>query len=801
MKLNRWQPLIDGLMEAVWLVDPISLQVVAANAATERMLRMPVTALLGRSVAELASTPEDLYFWEDVAAGRSQHINSETVMRRGDGGLITVERCVSLVKLGNESMFMASFIDHSAQLQAEQELETLIAELRATLESCADGILVVNRHGSIRGYNQRFAQQWGLPESLQTRRDDPAVFQWLLQAVQHPDDYQRRLQQLEQSPLLEATDTLYLRSGLVLERVSLPQFARGRAIGRVYAFRDITRRLQDEAQLQVAAKVLDASLDAIFITDQQGRIVTANPRFAALTGQSITSLQGTDPSRFLSHPDGKRFLHNLQLELAQHLLWEGEIQLQQAHGGTIPCLLSLVRMLDSQGMRSHDVGFLKDLTEAKAAKRRIEDLAYNDTLTGLPNRLLLAERVQMAIQSAERNQSQFAVLFLDLDRFKHINDSLGHLAGDAVLMDVAQRLQDCLRQQDTAARLGGDEFILVLNGVNEQGAENSARRIIDALSQPFHFADLTFSVTCSIGIALYPDDGRSMDDLIKNADSAMYHVKERGRADFRFYQRQMNLGLLTRMKLDHAMREGLREQRFHLHYQPQVDLNSATLLGVEALIRWHDPELGEVPPGQFIPIAEETGLIVAIGNWVLDSAAAQASQWRRDGYRFTTAVNVSAYQFQQADFVERVADTLQRHQLPGEALELELTETFLIRDATEALRKLDALSALKVRMAIDDFGTGYSSLSYLKRFPIHKLKIDRSFIHDVPGDEGAEGIVQAIINMAQALHLQVTAEGVETEAQRAFLSRAGCTQYQGYLFARPTAASDLAPMLPSPAQR
>ncbi len=400
---------------------------------------------------------------------------------------------------------------------------------------------------------------------------------------------------------------------------------------------------------------------------------------------------------------------------------------------------------------------------------------------------MLTERIEFAISLADRDQSGFAVLFLDLDRFKHINDSLGHQFGDRVLIEVAERIKDCLRQVDTAARLGGDEFLVLLHNVDTRGAEISAGRILERLTEPFKLDDLSFTVTCSIGIALFPEDGRTMDDLIKNADAAMYHVKERGRAAFRFYQRQMNVGLLSRMKLDHAMRQALANQDagagFRLHYQPQIDLANNTIFGAEALLRWRDPDMGEITPAQFIPIAEESGLIVNIGNWVLREAIRQCANWNAKGLSIVIAVNVSALQFQQSDFVAGIAAVLQEHALPPHRLELELTESILIQDVDETLKRLEALARLGVQLAIDDFGTGYSSLAYLKRFPIHKLKIDRSFVNDLPDDDSDTAIVGAIISMAGALGLRVIAEGVETDEQRVFLISAGCDEYQGYLCA------------------
>ena len=376
---------------------------------------------------------------------------------------------------------------------------------------------------------------------------------------------------------------------------------------------------------------------------------------------------------------------------------------------------------------------------------------------------------------------------MNLDRFKHINDTLGHAFGDSVLIDVAERLRGCLRQGDTVARLGGDEFVLLVNLADTGGAEASARRVLEALRRPFHQAGMSFTVTASVGIALAPTDGATMDELMGRADTAMQEVKKAGRSGFRFHRSQVRRSETdsrSRMRLDHAMRQALTLGQFRLHYQPQIDLATGRVQGAEALIRWTDPVLGEVSPGEFIPVAEDSGFIIAIGDWVLHQAVAQAADWHRRGLKLVVSVNVSALQFQQPGFVEGVAQALRDAHLPAAALELELTESMLVHDAADALLRLQALAELGVKLAIDDFGTGYSSLSYLKRLPVNRLKIDRSFVGGLPDDESDVGIVHAVISMGRALHLQIIAEGVETEAQRRFLKKAGCDQFQGFLFAK-----------------
>jgi diguanylate cyclase (GGDEF)-like protein len=452
------------------------------------------------------------------------------------------------------------------------------------------------------------------------------------------------------------------------------------------------------------------------------------------------------------------------------------------HSGRV--LERVSRPLWQRGCPAGRVYSFRDLTQQLAADRRIEELSSTDTLTGLLNRRRLAERVLSAVAQSRRGSDGegFALMLVDIDRFRQINDSLGHAVGDEVLRTVARRIQSCLRAGDEIARMGADQFAVLLPVNGAASAETLARRVLDSVAQPFQLDDAQFTLTCSIGVALCPQHGSGIDELVSHAEGAMRDVKDGGRANFRIHQPRARSDPLQHMKLDHAMRQALVSGRLRLNYQPQVDLSSGLVVGAEALVRWRDPELGEVAPADFIPVAEETGFITAIGDWVLSQAARQAARWHRRGTPIPIAVNVSALQFQQDEFIDRVARALADNDLPPQLLELELTESILVRDAADALQRLRTLAGLGVRLAIDDFGTGYSSLSYLKRFPIDKLKIDGSFVRGLPDDESDAGIVRAILQMARALGMQVIAEGVETEAQRRFLRAEGCLQFQGFLF-------------------
>ncbi|GDY37849.1 MULTISPECIES: bifunctional diguanylate cyclase/phosphodiesterase [unclassified Acidovorax] len=791
---------LDGLQEAVWLVDEAHHLILHANAAAERLVGMPVADMVGKPVLGLAATPQDQAFWaeppEVIAAG----IHSYTSLVRANGLLVPVDRHVTRVPWGQDgrTAFMLTMLDRSAQEATEHELETLLSELRATLDSAADGMLVCGLDRSVRAFNQRLAQLWGLPRHLLVERDDAAVYAFMASQVADARAYAERMAAIEREPMQESTDILQLRSGMVLEMRTVPQFRQGRAVGRVYSYRDITRQTEIQASLRLAARVFESSLDAIFIADSQHRIMRMNPGCERLVGPAAKAFEGCMAASLFGGGSDAGFMERVQQGWSRDGFWEGELWLPRDNGAYCAVQLSWVALRDDEGRLVQSIGFMRDLTLQHAAQKRIEELAYSDVLTGLPNRLLLSQRVDTAIQGARQSDTGFAILFLDLDRFKIINDSLGHPFGDRVLQLVAERLQTCLRQTDMLCRLGGDEFVIYLHGGDAPVAESVARRILDDMLKPFMLDSMGFSIQCSIGIALYPQDGATLDDLIKQSDTAMYRVKERGRGSYGFYQPQMNANLLARMQMEHAMRQALGLQRMAVHYQPQVNMATGRITGAEALIRWTDPEFGAVSPGVFIPLAEESGYIVTLGAWVMEQAVREASVWMHSGMPIMISVNVSALEFRQPDFVDRITRLLAVHQLPPTLLELELTETILLQDAQEMEQRLRVLADLGIGLAIDDFGTGYSSLAYLKKLPIHKLKIDQSFVRGLPDDDGDRAIVSAIISMGRAMHIEVVAEGVETETQQAVLQQMLCEHYQGFLCAPGLPAEKFRAMLREP---
>ena len=781
-----WLTVCDSLELALWLIDGRTLQVLYANDAAVQLVGRPPSEMVGQSVLELAATPEDVIFWSQAPIDIARGIGSYSgVVDAASGALVPVLRRVQAVDdPANGSLLLLSMRDCAHEQASERESELLLSQLQATLDCAADGVLSSDLRGEIRAFNRRLVQMWQLPEALVLRRDDGAILAHMQAQVLDPAAYSARLDAIAAEPLLETRDILRLRDGSTFERHSVAQLIQGRAAGRVFSFRDITEQVQAQAELRLAAQAFESSLDAMFIAGGDHRLVRVNPSFERLLALASTSALGRTATALLGlEQDAAAFMDRVLKDWDSNGFWEGELRLQRADASHCVVHLSWVVLRDDAGAITQSIGFMQDKTQQHAAQERIAELAYNDALTGLPNRLQLGQRVKSVIDGGSGQEGQFALLFLDLDRFKIINDSMGHLFGDRVLQLVAQRLQEGMRHSDMLSRIGGDEFVLYLHGADEVVAGAVAQRMLDAMGRPFVLDELSFSIQCSIGVALYPRDGRVLDDLIKHADTAMYSVKDRGRGSYGFYEPQMNADLLPRMKMEHALRQALRQGHMAVHYQPQVDMASGAIVGAEALLRWNDPQLGAVSPGRFIPLAEESGYIVTLGAWVMEQAVAQAAAWRAAGAPLSVSVNVSALEFRQPGFVARVQESLERHDLPASLLELELTESILLQDAREMAALLQALSRLGVRLAIDDFGTGYSSLAYLKKLAIHRLKIDKSFVDGLPGDEGSRAIVQAITSMGRALRIEVLAEGVETETQRQALQAMDCGFYQGFLCA------------------
>jgi diguanylate cyclase (GGDEF)-like protein/PAS domain S-box-containing protein len=569
--------------------------------------------------------------------------------------------------------------------------------------------------------------------------------------------------------------------------------AAGRFVGYRGVDRDVTAARHAEAQQRLAASVFTASTEGICVTDADACILSANPALVAMSGYPVEEIVGQTPRLFSSGHHDADFYRAMWSEIERNGSWRGEVWNRRKGGEIFPEWLSITAVRDGEGRVANYIGIFSDITERKQAEESIVFLAHHDPLTRLPNRALLDDRIRQSIAKSRRNGKRAAVLFLDLDRFKLINDTLGHDVGDNLLGVVADRLCKVLRETETVARLGGDEFVIVAPDVDEvERVAVIAQKVVDAMTAPMEVGEHVLHVTTSIGISIYPDDGEDAPALLRNADTAMYHAKESGRNNFQFFTAAMNTAVQERVGIENDLRDALENDEFRVFYQPQVDSRTGDVTGMEALIRWQHPQHGMVPPDRFIPVAEETGMIVGIGRWVLLEACRQAKRWHDAGWMLRIGVNLSARQFQRADLHAQVLEVLDETGLPPSFLELELTESMLMADPEAASHLLQQLAGLGIRLAIDDFGTGYSSLAYLKRFPVSRLKIDRSFVRDLSSDNNDAAIVNAVVAMASSLQMEVIAEGVETEEQLRYLSQQGCHNVQGYYFSRPRPASELA---------
>lgn len=587
-----------------------------------------------------------------------------------------------------------------------------------------------------------------------------------------------------------------------VEYWSHPMHKDGKLIGAVVTFVDITERKQNEQALLRFRAALDSSVDAIYLIDSRNmKFVDANRAGWEVLGYTREELLQLGPFDLTS----EHSRHALTREIEQLLqLPSRNAVIESIHhrkdGSSFPVEISL-QTLATQDGTSHNshllVALARDITEHKQAEAELNRLAYYDMLTGLPNRLLFNDRLHQAAVDARRRSRFVALILLDIDRFKVVNDTMGHVAGDLLLREMAERLKHSVREGDTIARLGGDEFALIFADIAEvRDVAQLAQNLLSQLSVPMEIDGREVFSSASIGITLYPTDTEDVETMVKFADSAMYHAKEQGRNNYQFYSQEMTVTAQERLRMESSLQRALERDELFLHYQPQLDISNGRILGVEALLRWRDNNGDFISPAQFIPLAEETGLIVPIGEWVLKHACTQLKAWHAAGFtNLTMAVNVASRQFKDIHFGHTVRQTIEKLSIPAHTLELEITESVLMENSEMIMRMLNDLKESGVNLAIDDFGTGYSSLSYLKRFPIDRVKIDQSFVRDLSIDNDDVAIVKAIIAMANNLRLRVIAEGVETEQQLELLRSEGCHEYQGYLFARPVAADTISKLL------
>jgi diguanylate cyclase (GGDEF)-like protein/PAS domain S-box-containing protein len=788
---RRYRALFERSLDCLFLIDPDG-DIIDAN--------QPALSLLGYCRRDLGKVNfRDLVVPEqigdaaaDIQLAFADAPNTEVrefTLRRQDGGLVEVESRLTPVSGGGRTYAVQGI---ARDITERKRKDRALHESESRFRQIAEGIpqvfwLAPPDYQSLLYVSPAFEQIWG--RSIADLMASPLLW---LDAV-HPDDRPHVLNALEDVAAGTPYDIDF--------RIIRPDGSERWINDRAYAVldenghvslttgiaTDITNRRHAEEQLRLASTVFEHSHEAILIAGPDNQILSVNRAFSEITGYQPAEVIGATPAVLKSGRQDKDFYDTLWAALRQRGHWAGMIWNRRKTGEVFPEWLAINEVRGLDGELTHRVGIFSDISERVASEDRIQHLAQFDSLTDLPNRLLLTDRIHMGLAQAQRQQHRAAVLFLDLDRFKLINDTLGHDIGDGLLQCVAGRLREMTRATDTVSRYGGDEFVLFLTAIDTPAdAVCVAEQALRILAEPMHVAGHDLCIRASIGVSIYPDHGEDMTTLLRHADAAMYAAKESGGDQCQFYAEVMNARAAERLSLEYDLRLALERNELFVAYQPQVALATGEIVGIEALARWRHPTAGLISPDRFIPVAEETGLIVPLDQWLMRTACRQLAEWKhRRVISAGVAVNVSPIELHQAHFRDDVARILaEEHLSPGD-VELEVTEGAMAGGAETLLPQLENLKRLGVRLAIDDFGTGYSSLSHLRQLPLHRLKIDRSFVTDLPGDKDAAAIALAIVQMGHSLGLSVIAEGVETEDQAAYLRSIGCDDAQGYLFGAP----------------
>lgn len=799
-------PILDIIDDGIFIFSPDTLQFSYVNEGAARQTAYSKSELLGMTPLDMKPEYDESSFRQmllPLLQGAVRTLRFETIHRSKHGENIAVELILQLLASVQQLSVVAISRDITESKLADLSLKREASEWTQVMDSFEDAICLLDADRHLIRANKKFYSMM--------QAEPGKVVGKLITEITHPlgepESCQVCRAQIEKRDAvitLEANEPNNPAFGRAIEvSIKIIRNDYGIASSILLSMHDLThsRKIEDklrQSEDRFRSVMAEAPLPMI-IHAEDGEVLGINKAWVETTGYMHAEIPTI--KSWAEKAYGERAAETLEsisrLYTATLRADQGERKIICKDGSTRIWHISAAPVGVLADGRRYVVSMALDVTEQKLAQAQIEFLAYHDALTQLPNRLLAKDRMELAILAADRTQTKSALLFLDLDNFKTINDSLGHVVGDALLKQVAIRLRDSVRDTDILSRQGGDEFLIVLGGITDSDAIMVvAEKILESLTQPFDIEHHELSTSLSIGVAVYPDDGSDFDTLLKKADTAMYQAKESGRNTYRFHTEQMNVNAVDHLQIRNGLRQALEKQELVLYYQPQINIASGRIVGAEALLRWRHPDMGMVLPGRFISVAEDSGLIVPIGDWVLMEACRQAVLWQKAGLpELVIAVNLSGVQCKRGDLERSVTLALTASGLDPALLELELTESILIQDAEKVLNKVRRLKSLGIKLAIDDFGTGYSSLSYLKRFDVDKLKIDQSFIRDMADDPNDAAIVRAIIQMAKSLNLKTIAEGVEDDRQLSLLHLQHCDEVQGYYFARPMAADEFAAYL------
>jgi diguanylate cyclase (GGDEF)-like protein/PAS domain S-box-containing protein len=763
------------------------------NEAFEQQIGLSSNQVIGKTATEL-----NIWGIEGVGPGLLQRLQSGSIrnlempFRRSNGHTFTGLISAETFNLETTPALVVVVRDISQLKQTQQQLQISEEKFAKAFHASPDGLLLTRQSdGLLMEVNEGFTRITGYNSGMSVDRSTLELGIWV-----DLNERKRLLDKLQRDGFVRDFSCLIRRNDgqIRLCEVSARPLPIGGEDCMLTMARDITERHLMQEKLLLAATVFESTAEGVLITDTRQRISAVNRAFSEITGYSESEALGETPRLLASGQHDSAFYLAMWHQLTADGHWQGEIYNRRKNGEIYPSWLTISAVRNPEQEVTHFVAVFADISSLKHAQARLDYQAHHDPLTGLPNRTLFESRLQGSLNLQQDDSGQGAVLFLDLDRFKHINDSLGHPVGDLLLKGIAQRLKEQVRDIDTVARLGGDEFIILLPGLQHASdAQHIANKLLACFTAPFQAGEHEFFTSASIGTSLYPQDGTDVATLIKNADAAMYRSKAKGRNRVESYTRDLTAQASERVALEHELRRAIERNELSLSYQPKFSLKTQSLVGAEALIRWTHPNFGDVPPERFIPLAEENGMILQLGDWVLEHACQQMREWNCSYKAFgPLSVNLAGAQLRQPNLLRRIEQLLKDAHLKPGCLQLEITENFIMSQAEEALSVLHQLKRLGVQLAIDDFGTGYSSLSYLKRLPLDTLKIDQSFVRGLPDDPHDAAIVRAIIALGRSMQLTVIAEGVETQAQQAFLADEGCEQIQGYVVSLPLPPEEFA---------